>query len=101
MIHKKLKLDVEHCTLMHLLKVNLYEKVSIKQTVRQAILPKSTLRPVTKRSSFDLILFQTAVNTVGNASDTSAFTTQNAIKIIAKWGLSPQKKPDVGLRFIF
>jgi transposase len=43
MIRKKLKLDVELSTLMHLLEVNLFEKVPIEQMVRQAMLPQSTI----------------------------------------------------------
>jgi transposase len=42
MMRKKLKLDVELSTLMHLLEVNLFEKVSIEQMVRQAMLPQYT-----------------------------------------------------------
>jgi transposase len=52
MIRKKLKLDVELSTLMHLLEVNLFEKVSIEQMVRQAMLPQSTIKASYQKELF-------------------------------------------------
>ncbi|MFM2084132.1 MAG: hypothetical protein RLY95_950 [Pseudomonadota bacterium] len=52
MMRKKLKLDVELSTLMHLLEVNLFEKVSIEQMVRQAMLPQSTIKTSYQKELF-------------------------------------------------
>jgi transposase len=52
MMRKKLKLDVELSTLMHLLEVNLFEKVSIEQMVRQAMLPQSTTKASYQKELF-------------------------------------------------
>ena len=52
MMRKKLKLDVELSTLMHLLEVNLFEKVSIEQMVRQAMLPQSTIKASYQKELF-------------------------------------------------
>lgn len=52
MMRKKLKLDVELSTLMHLLEVNLFEKISIEQMVRQAMLPQSTTEASYQRELF-------------------------------------------------
>jgi hypothetical protein len=52
MLRKKLKLDVDLSTLMHLLEVNLFEKVSIEQMVRQAMLPQSTTEASYQRELF-------------------------------------------------
>jgi hypothetical protein len=52
MMRKKLKLDVELSTLMHLLEVNLFEKVSIEQMVRHAMLPQSTTKASYQKELF-------------------------------------------------
>lgn len=52
MMRKKLKLDVELSTLMHLLEVNLFEKVSIEQMVRQAMTPQSTIKTSYQKELF-------------------------------------------------
>jgi hypothetical protein len=52
MMRKKLKLDVELSTLMHLLEVNLFEKVPIEQMVRHAMLPQSTIKASYQKELF-------------------------------------------------
>lgn len=52
MVRKKLKLDVELSTLMHLLEVNLFEKISIEQMVRQAMAPQSTIKTSYQKELF-------------------------------------------------
>lgn len=52
MMRKKLKLDVELSTLMHLLEVNLFEKVSIEQMVRHAMTPQSTTKASYQKELF-------------------------------------------------
>jgi hypothetical protein len=52
MIRKKLKLNVELSTLMHLLEVNLFEKISVEQMVRQAMLPQSTIKASYQKELF-------------------------------------------------
>lgn len=52
MMRKKLKLDVELSTLMHLLEVNLFEKISIEQMVRQAMMPQYTAQASYQKELF-------------------------------------------------
>lgn len=52
MMRKKLKLDVELSTLMHLLEVNLFEKVSIEQMVRHAMTPQSITKTSYQKELF-------------------------------------------------
>jgi hypothetical protein len=52
MICKQLKLDVQLYTLIHLLKVNLFEKASIEQMVRLAMRPEAPLQESYQRELF-------------------------------------------------
>lgn len=52
MMRKKLKLDIELSTLMHLLEVNLFEKISIEQMVRHAMQPQTTTDASYQRELF-------------------------------------------------
>jgi transposase len=52
MMRKKLKSDIVLSTLMHLLEVNLFERISIEQMVRHALLPQTTTAASYQRELF-------------------------------------------------